>query len=134
MYLIVEILATLSVYALISLNLTVVIILLLKWCQYRWLSKLSINFRRYAYTNNNNTMDFWDGMKNNDVRGLCLEFIGLNTDSQILTVSAQQDLWQLFSSHFNYKSYHNILSMPLLYSATQQTFNRYLFFKMINKE
>eukprot|EP01083_Nonionella_stella_P236241 829910_1 len=78
-------------------------------------------------------MDFWCGMECKDIRSVCLEFIGLNTKYQILNLSTQQDLWQLFSSHFNCKSYHKILSMSLLYSATHRTFNNSVFFSMIGK-
>eukprot|EP01083_Nonionella_stella_P151953 486379_1 len=100
--------------------------------RYKDLWKLSFSVRRCVYTSKNNEINFWHGMQYREIRSLCLKFIGLNIDSQILSVSTQQDLWQLFSSHFNHKIYHNILSMSLLYSATQQTFNRYLFFKMVN--
>eukprot|EP01083_Nonionella_stella_P068361 181441_1 len=102
---------------------------------YSQCKRVPIIVRCCTYTNNDNKIDFWCGMEYKDIRSVCLQFIGLNVDhSQILTVSAQQDLWQLFSSHFNSKSYHKVVSMSLLYSATQQTFYRPSFFSMVGKK
>eukprot|EP01083_Nonionella_stella_P040750 110480_1 len=102
---------------------------------YRQYKRVPISVRRCTYTYKDNGIDFWCGMKCKDIRSACLKFIGLNTTSQILNLSAQQDLWRLFCSHLNCKSYHKILSMPLLYSATQQTFNCCSFLsKIANKK
>eukprot|EP01083_Nonionella_stella_P040752 110485_1 len=127
-------LLTVETWTALSVCAITLILIVATSCRYKDLAKLPITFRRCGYTYTNNTIDFWHGMQIRDIRSLCLNFIGLNIDSQILSVSAQQDLWWLFASHFNYKSYHDILSMSLLFSATQQTFNRYLFFQMINKK
>eukprot|EP01083_Nonionella_stella_P018492 51520_1 len=89
-------------------------------------AQTACNFWSYAYTHS---------FRYHDLRMLCLHFVGLIMDTEMLNMNEKIQLYQLLSAHsqfiksldcgsfINLKHY-KIIKTLLLYRATQRTFNR----------
>eukprot|EP01083_Nonionella_stella_P013240 37313_1 len=110
----------------LALSLTFFIIVII-WYNYH--SKVTNDDT--VHCNWSSNQDFWqcgEGIAHSDVRKLCLSFVGIFMDTEILTHSEQCDLSSLLCSEFESKYYIHLSLLFRIDKSTLETFDKKVFY------